>query len=332
MCKVIVPMSVYIRPQERDDDPWVVDLYNREEGESLPFSIQTYREVIEMELGRVPGERWIAELDGTRVGYAKAEHAWWTGRTDVFLIEICVEAEHRSRGIGVALLEAMQAQMDRRGAARLLGWVRAESEASERFALHAGFQRTGKVMDDYRLDVDTAHSEAYGAVVERLAHEGIRVSFLAVLQSEDEEWLHAVQRLEWAIVYDAIDERALEREFDAWRESALHGAGRSAETYWVALEGNRPVGLTFLRRLTPDGAENDFTAVLPAARGRGIAALLKVRTIEWARENDVHAFYTSHEVDNARMIAVNRKLGYTRGVQRLEVARDLHPPLLDKDR
>lgn len=318
-----VLMSVQIRPQKRDDDPWVVDLYNREEGESLPLSIQTYREAIEMELGRVPGERWIAELDGARVGYAKAEHAWWTGRPDVFLAEIRVEAEHRSRGTGTALLEGVTTQMERRGATRLLGWIRAESEALERFARRAGFRPTGQVMDDYRLDVDAAHPEAYGAAVDRLAREGIRVSSLAALQSQDDTWLHAVQRLEWGIGHDTIDEHTLDREFGAWRESALRGAGRSAETYWVALEGNRPVGLTFLRMLTPGGAENDFTGVLPSARGRGIAALLKVTAIEWARENGLRAFYTSHEVGNAPMIAVNRKLGYTRGARRLEVARDL---------
>jgi GNAT superfamily N-acetyltransferase len=280
----------------------------------------------------VPGERWIGALDGTRVGYAKAEHAWWTGRPDAFVTEIRVDAEHRLRGVGSALLEGVTTQMEMRGATRLLGWVREESEASERFARRAGFQRTGQVVDDYRLDVDAAHPEAYGAVVERLANEGIRVSSLAALQSQDEAWLHAVQRLEWGIGHDASDEHALGREFSAWREGALHGAGRSAETYWVALEGNHPVGLTFLRMLTPDGAENDFTGVLPAARGRGIAALLKVRTIEWARENGVRAFYTSHVVGNAPMIAVNRKLGYTRGVRRLEVARDLKPLPADKER
>jgi hypothetical protein len=56
----------------------------------------------------------------------------------------------------------------------------------------------------------------------------------------------------------------------------------SAETHWVALNGERPVGMTFLKRLSEDAAENDYTCVAATHRSRGIATALKLRTIAWA--------------------------------------------------
>ena len=80
--------------------------------------------------------------------------------------------------------------------------------------------------------------------------------------------------------------------------------------------------MTFLKRLSDDAAENDYTGVASTYRGRGIARALKLRAIAWARQRGVRWFYTSSEIGNARMIAVNRRLGYEPGVRRLEVARD----------
>jgi GNAT superfamily N-acetyltransferase len=81
--------------------------------------------------------------------------------------------------------------------------------------------------------------------------------------------------------------------------------------------------MTFLKRLGENAAENDYTTVAPAYRGRGIAQALKLRTISWAQQNAVSWFYTSSEIDNARMIAINRRLGYRPGVRRVEVAKNL---------
>jgi GNAT superfamily N-acetyltransferase len=91
----------------------------------------------------------------------------------------------------------------------------------------------------------------------------------------------------------------------------------------VALDEDRPVGMTFLKRLSEDAAENDYTGVASTHRGRGIAPALKRRAIAWAQQHGVDWFYTSSEIGNARMIAINKRLGYQSGVQRLEISRDL---------
>ena len=81
--------------------------------------------------------------------------------------------------------------------------------------------------------------------------------------------------------------------------------------------------MTFLKRLSEDAAENDYTGVAAAYRGRGIARALKLRAIAWARQRGVRWFFTSSEIGNERMISANTRLGYQPGVRRLQVARDL---------
>ena len=112
-------------------------------------------------------------------------------------------------------------------------------------------------------------------------------------------------------------------DFAQWRADVLDGTGQSAETHWLALDGERPVGTTFLRMLGPDAAENDYTGVLPSHRNRGIAAVLKGQAIRWAQRNGVTWFYTASSVQNGPMIAVHHRLGYQAGPRQLEVVRDL---------
>ncbi len=96
----------------------------------------------------------------------------------------------------------------------------------------------------------------------------------------------------------------------------------SAETHWVALDGERPVGMAFLKQLTDDAAENDYTCVAATHRGRGIATALKLRSIAWARQHGVRRLFTSSVIGNTPIIAINKHLGYQVGVRRLAVERD----------
>ena len=53
----------------------------------------------------------------------------------------------------------------------------------------------------------------------------------------------------------------LSDSFSSWREEILQAPGLSPETQWIALDAGRPVGMSFLKRLSEDAAENDYTAV-----------------------------------------------------------------------
>ncbi|GGJ73704.1 GNAT family N-acetyltransferase [Deinococcus aquiradiocola] len=58
------------------------------------------------------------------------------------------------------------------------------------------------------------------------------------------------------------------------------------------------------------GIYNEFTAVLPGARGQGLARALKLELVRRAQQAGVTSMRTNNHAANAPMLAVNRRLGF----------------------
>ncbi|MFN3649391.1 MAG: GNAT family N-acetyltransferase [Armatimonadota bacterium] len=304
--------ELLLRPLRVDDSPTVAELYARQEPDGPPLSPLAVEP-------RGEAEQWAAERRGELAGYGTASPAWWVADAGIYSLEIRVEPAHYGRGVGFGLYAHLARRLEVRGAARLLGWVRADDERSRRFAQRRGLVETGQAVQEYHLRLSQATLAPYAGVEERLRQEGLRLASLAEL-SPHEAFLQALHRL--ASGEDPGGGASLPG-FGSWRGAVLDGPGLSPESFWVALDAGVPVGMTFLRRLTETAAENDFTGVAPAYRGRGIAPVLKLAAIRWARRQGVEQFFTSSELDNAAMIRINRRLGYRPGPVRREVARTL---------
>ena len=95
--------------------------------------------------------------------------------------------------------------------------------------------------------------------------------------------------------------------FEEWRKWGLDP--HPAESYFIALEGDRSVGYGFLS--VEEGTwSHGFAAVARAARGRGVASSIKRAQIHWAKENGVPALRTANEERLIGMLAMNKRLGY----------------------
>lgn len=309
-------LEIDIRRYQADDAPALVTLYNDQETESGPRDVKEFQRVATEQEGTAGGELWVAQYQGTVAGYAAWNPAWWTGRHDTFALEIRVERGRWGRGIGSSLYGSLVRRPFATQATRFLSWIRVDLAEAQRFAARHGFEPTGQVVEERRLHLPDARDEYAAEHALRLESEGLRISTLAELQV-DEQFLHRLRRL-WS-----VDEAGDELDFAAWRSSVLDGPGVSPETHWLVLDGERPIGTTFLKRLGPNGAENDYTAVAPEYRGRGIASALKHRAIAWGREHGIDWFYTSSLLENGPMHAVNHRLGYLPGVRKQEVALEL---------
>ena len=315
--------ALTIRPALPDDDARVVEIYNLQEPESVPQTIARYRMERAKHTGSHPSEHYIAIMDNFVVGYGSFHWAWWTGQPGIYALEIRIDLRSTRQGIGTKLYEVLRSRLVLRGATRFVAWVRSDANAGRRFAARLGCDETGQVIQEYRLDV--AHADISAAVMleARLEQKGIRLACLAELAGENVDFQRALQRL-WADAGDkAPDEIQLRNSFETWRREVLQAPDLSPDTHWIALEGERPVGMTFLKRLSEDAYENDYTSVAANYRGQGIATALKLRAIAWAQSHGVQSFYTSSEIGNQPMVAVNTRLGYRPSVQRREVARKI---------
>lgn len=304
------------------DDERIVEIANSRESESVPLTVERYRAEYAEESLEHPGERYVAMQDGRIIGYGSFHWAWWTGDPGIYAATACVDPAGRRQGIGTRLFHCLRERLQLRGAYRLTDWV-GETSAGRSFATRLGFQETGQIVQDYLLKIPEAEVSALYAMKERLSREGVRIAPLSELPRKDPVFLRALQRL-WT---DAEEEPASpeEREtaFDAWQQQMMHAAGLSPETHWIAMEGEHPVGTTFLKQLSADAYENDYTGVAIAHRGRGIATALKLHAIEWAQQQGVTWFLTNSEINNHAMIAIHLRLGYRPGGRRAEIAGNL---------
>jgi GNAT superfamily N-acetyltransferase len=315
--------SLTIRPALTADDTCIVEIHNIQERHSLPQTLTRYRQERAAEPVAHRSERFVA-TDGNRLlGYGSCRWAWWTGQPNIYALEIRVDPPYVRRGIGTRLFDAMRSPLLLRQATRLVAWVRTDAPEGLGFATRLGFSQTGQAIQEYRLDILQANIGAYPTLEARLNREGLRIASLSELAGEKTALLQALQRL-WADAGDEPpDPNQLRSSFATWQQEVLHAPGLSPDMHWIALDGKRPVGMTFLKRLNENACENDYTGVASTHRGRGIATALKLRTINWAHQNGVRWFHTSSEIGNTAMVTVNTRLGYLPGGKRLEAAYEL---------
>jgi GNAT superfamily N-acetyltransferase len=315
--------EVTIRPRIPDDDLQIVAIWARAEPDLPPTSVHEYRYDLEnLEPDRL-AERWVADLAGTIAGTASLidfKSVPWGS----FHGSVIVDPQHRHQGIGGRLHDHLVASAKTAGATRLHSHVLENDAVAVAFATHRGLTPNGNGDRLSRLDVDTANLEGFEGVEERLRGEGVRIATLAELGAEDAQLMHRLYDLDRAAHQD--EPSSIEWEFnpfDVWRRALVRGYGRSADWCWVAMDGDNPVGLSRLKLASSDTAINAFTGVAREYRGRGIARALKLRTIEWSRQNGIRYHFTGNETDNHRMLAINIRLGYQMLPRSIEVALDL---------
>jgi GNAT superfamily N-acetyltransferase len=85
--------------------------------------------------------------------------------------------------------------------------------------------------------------------------------------------------------------------------------GVSADRYWVASDGRKLVGFSFLE-FQENLVHTGYTGVLREYRGKGIARVLKLETLVQAAELGVDAVETDNDFENAPILHLNADLGY----------------------
>ncbi|GAA3853562.1 helix-turn-helix domain-containing GNAT family N-acetyltransferase [Amycolatopsis tucumanensis] len=143
-CPEDVPADVTVRALGDDDWPSVRRIY----GEGMATGIATFETTVPsravLDAKWLPGHRWVAEVDGTVVGWAAATP---TSARDCYSgvaeTSIYVAEGHRGRGIGKALIRKQVTAADEAGLWTLETSIFPENRAS--LALHhaAGYRTVG---------------------------------------------------------------------------------------------------------------------------------------------------------------------------------------------
>ena len=254
------------------------------------------------------------------VGYGAVEHMPWMFHPQKFRMTFMVHPGCRRRGIGTALYNQLTEDLRSLQAIAVRAEVRENQVDALAFLQKRGFAEYERELE-LRLAVADADLALLRSVAARVAQRGIVINTLADERQCDPDCLRKLYELDCTSGDDSYTPASYE-------EFVRHLDRRSylSDAFFIAILGDRYVGWTRMRtsrESEPGCLRQSFTGVRREYRRQGIALVLKLRTIEYARQHG----YTSiiaHSPHPA-MIALNEKLGFRRGISALGLEKVLAP-------
>ena len=282
---------------------------------------------------RVRMVRIVAETEtDTVVAAGQLMHIWWAYHPRRYLLRLEVDPAWQHHGIGSALFDRLLAELTNWGADLVRTEAPSLRPAAIAFLEHRGFCEWRRRWES-SLDVATAN-------VERLveAHERVLSSGIAITTYADEETrrgkrlAHEVYAADTLFGSDepaqAVDDGSESMSFERFAATQLDSPDVLPSAHFLALDEERIVGVSRLRRDSKhaDVLYQELTGTDPEYRGRGIAQALKLRTIQFARENGFRQIRTSNDSTNAPMLHINDTIGFQRKAPTIILERRFDEP------
>jgi GNAT superfamily N-acetyltransferase len=255
--------------------------------------------------------RYIGERDGEVVAYGQYGHTQWSHREDKYFIWAGVHPDHERKGYGSAMWAYMLEKLMKREPGELVSFTREHRTGAMEFLQHRGFETVMRIPIS-RINPQEFDPAAFAEKSARVAQSGIAIRSLAELRESDPDWLQKTFDLDWECVQDVptLDGHTW-MPLDEWEKKLLESPNFLPDAWFIALDGERYVGLTMLWRdsTRSDKLGTGLTGVVRSHRRRSIATALKVRALAFARDNGVVEVSTDNEENNP-MLQLNYQLGF----------------------
>lgn len=262
----------------------------------------------------------VAAVADIGVGFtARPDNSQFVGMT--------VLAPHRHKGIGTALLAALEEEARRRSVPKLF----AGANEGEKFALDwarsRGYREIGRRIGSY-VELAKFEPGRFSEALDRARAAGITItSFAETLEGRDararERW--------WRSLYDAEAPMWEDIPFATptphWPWDRFYEASTSAQMLLdlslVAYAGDEIAGFTTTGKSKDRDGWTWMTGTAREHRGHGVARALKVEALTRAKRKGLRAMGTTNDEPNKSMRGINAKLGY----QMLPAHVELEKPL-----
>jgi mycothiol synthase len=280
---------------------------------------RTTREALEEEHQKTP-ERikhgdFLAELHGDIVAYGDYSQFLGMYHPQKFGAWIHVMPEHRNKGIGTALYNAILEELQPFNLLALRTTTREDQSAGLHLLQKWGFTEDKRYWES-RLDVCGFDLQPYARVEDKPTSRGIEITNLAKLAKRDTDYLQKYYDL-WREVRADVPrpEPATEVPFEEWHSFAIDTPYLVPEASIIAVDKTTGayVGLSQLYK-AEDGEhlETGLTGVRRDYRRKGIALAMKIKGIEYAKKINAPEIRTGNESNNRAMLSINETLGYVK--------------------
>jgi GNAT superfamily N-acetyltransferase len=210
---------------------------------------------------------------------------------------LVVVPDARRRGVGSAMLREAGAVARAAGKDELQGEVREDDDLSRAYLERRGYVVVG---GEQAVALDLEALE----VPSPSLPQGIRIVSLAE-RPDLTDALYPVG----AEAAEDIPGQPGRPTYEQWRATDIDRPTRDAKLFFIALEGDDPVGYAMLDDYGRD-AFHGLTAVKRDWRRRGVGTALKQTEIAAAKEAGYRRLVTASEERNKPMRDLNAKLGY----------------------
>ncbi|MFZ5815496.1 MAG: GNAT family N-acetyltransferase [Bacillota bacterium] len=302
-------MKPILRPVQPDDYPALA----RTADAAFPGVVHSAAELMEEDQPQPPARavRWVAELEGEVVGTVSYFQVPARYHPRKFWMDAWVRPDRQGRGLGSALLEHLLAELRPHAPQVLRSFTREDLGHSLRFLERRGFVEAKRTWESW-LDLTQFDPAPFAGVVEAVRAEGIAILPLSALRDRP-GWTERLLDLYNTIQADVPDIDPATPISREQLEADLQSASFLPDGYFIALDGDRWVGLGSLFKESEEGLlYNGVTGVRREYRGRRIALALKLTGIAWARGQGARRMKTHNASTNRPMLAINDRLGYVR--------------------
>jgi len=235
-----------------------------------------------------------------------------------------VAPAYRRQGLGSRLAD----EVERFAASNGCRWVEGDVRSSHLpVALPFLDQRGYVELERYRTSIQnpaTVDLSGLASLRRRLEREGIDIlAFPAIDSSRARDELYRAMMPIWRDMPHEPHVQWEDPTPEIFARGIFERPSVLLDSFFVARDGERIVGLSYLAR-RPDGdAEVGDTGVLRDYRRRGIARALKLMVTRYAVQHGIARVHTDNRADNVAMLAINRELGFLPGEQIVIVEKTL---------
>jgi GNAT superfamily N-acetyltransferase len=271
-------------------------------------------------------ERFLCELAGEPVASCIIMEPSWSHQAGKYYADFTLLKAHQGRGLEEQIFAFLMQQLGRFELKMLITSAR-EDETEKRSLLDSkGFALTMRYPVSY-LAVNLFDPSPYIGLCEKLAREGVRAVTAASLIESEPGFYRRWYDFQWEILQDVPHPGPLTRtsfeQFLKWRQ----GPTFLPDGVFFALDEGEMVGTSGLWR--NDASEKylitGLTGVRRSHRRRGIATMLKVETIKFAKDYGAEQIETDNEENNP-MYQLNLRLGYVPAPAWMDFEKFFDPP------
>ena len=300
-------MAWTIHPAATDEVPAIVGVLNTVLPPAEHISACGFRFEVGILRPDVAFPRLVAFEDAALVAVGQAQNSHTRPRHR-FTLTLAVHPAGRRRGVGTELERRLRDFAAANGGTELTAIIKEDDAVSRRFLEKRGYR---EAYQRFEMELDVAAFDWRRFEGWRARLGDLRLSSMAELGGTERN-LRRMFELAMQLARDVPHpEGAAEFTMEDFQQFSRM-PGFRPEGLFIVTDGKRFVGLSGVMTLEGRPAYTYFTGVDRGYRGRGLATLLKLATIEFVQRLGIPAMRTNNDTVNSPMVAVNEKLGYRR--------------------